>query len=249
MNVASISPGTISQIGQSGSSAGRSTIRHQAHQDFEQVVKALKLGNLAAAQQAYADFQQLRAGSASVTPTDATGTDNPPGATTATTGKLSAVASDWAALGEALQSGKVGNAQDAFAKLRDDAFAQRELDLQNAQAAYALIQGPNPANPANPANAATAKPPTAGDTIKADISSLKAALQSGDNAGAQQLLAKLEQDLKASGSDAPRRQSHHHGGFARQDGASLYAASAQLTNAASIAAISGGSSSSGVTVA
>lgn len=106
-----------------GSSGGwRSSVR-EARQDFDQLFQALQTGNLNAAQQAYSSFQQIQAGLTSSAVTQANGAATAPTA-------ASAVASDWSALGSALQSGSLTSAQDTFGKLQQDAQAVMHSQLQ-----------------------------------------------------------------------------------------------------------------------
>ena len=182
-----------------GTSGWRSSIR-QAGQDFNQLVQALQSGDLAAAQQAYGSFQQIQAGQTSVTT---------PASTVAATTTTNPVASDWSAMGQALQSGSLSSAQGALGQLQQDAQSAWQTRLQqqaqNAQAVYALMQSPQGATAAS----GTAQAP--GTAVQNDLNALSQALQSGDSASAQTLLAQLQQDLQTSGQYYGGHHHHHHG--------------------------------------
>ncbi len=194
----------------SGSVSLRSSLR-QAGKDFEQLFQSLQNGNLSAAQQAYASFQQVQAGlaSSSTAPTgSATAASNP-------------VTADWSSLGQALQSGSLSSAQSALGQLQQDAQAAWQSRLQqqtqNAQSVYALIQGAQGSPVTASAAALSTNSQSTAGAVQNDLSALSQALQTGDTAGAQKLLAQLEQDLQASNQAAGQtfgghnRHHHHHG--------------------------------------
>jgi hypothetical protein len=221
------------------SSSGRSAIR-QAHQDFDQLFQSLQSGNLGAAQQAYSNFQQVQAGLASSTATQAN--------TIAATSTASPVVSDWSALGQALQSESLSSAQDAFGKLQADAQtawqSHLQQETQNAQSVYALMQSAQSAAATLSATAIGA--PSAGGSVQNDLSALTKALQTGDTSAAQSLLAQLEQDLQASGQESGQNigghhHHHHHGGASGVNAASAYTATAPVNSAAGSASTTSGS--------
>src|SRR5580698_7094627 len=84
-------------------------------QDFQQLASALQSGNLSGAQSAYSNIQQLLQGNQ--------------GSSTSNTGSTSTgsntLQNDFAALGQALQSGDLSTAQSAFAQLQSDFQASR----------------------------------------------------------------------------------------------------------------------------
>jgi len=238
---------TISSVGldQSvGSSSSRSAIR-QAHQDFDQLFQSLQAGNLNAAQQAYNSFQQIQTGLANsaASSSNAVGGATP----TATTNPVTA---DWTALGQALQSGSLSSAQSALGQLQQDAKtawqSHLQQEAQNAQSVYALMQSVEGAS--SPTGAMAASPSSAANPVQNDLNSLTQALQSGDTAGAQKLLAQLEQDLQSSGQASGQNvgqhhHHHHHGGSSGVNVASGSAAStpvASISSAGSTGATSGG---------
>lgn len=168
------------------------SVRHEAGLDFQQLIQSLQQNDLAGAQQAYADIQKL-------IPVNGNGSAN-------NTSPLGTVATDWGALGQALQSGNIGSAQTALTTLEKDASAARQSfmqAMQDAQAVYAAMQQVNGAG-------AAASTGGTESSVQTDLNSLSQALQSGDTASAQKLLAQLEEDLKSSG-QFPVHHHHHHG--------------------------------------
>lgn len=223
MSIASTSLNAI--INQASALGGRPAIK-QARQDFEQMFQSLQSGNLAGAQQAYSDLQQLRSGASTTSgAVDATSTAAAP-----TTATPSPVAADWSSLGQALNSGSLSSAQDALTKLKQDAVAQWQAKIQDAQASYALLAG-------TPGGGASTTTPTGsgGNAVQTDLSNLQSALQSGDTAGAKQVLAQLQQDLLSSGQAALHRHGHRHDGFANMYPAAAYTAGAASAGSATSA--------------
>ena len=230
---------SVTSIGfdQSYVSTGARTAIRQAHQDFDQLYQSLQSGNLGAAQQAYSNFQQIQAG-----------LSNSPSAQTASVAAATStnpVAADWSALGLALQSGSLTSAQDALGKLQQDAQAVWQAHLQqetqNAQSVYALMQGAQTSGTTAVGTASTSPQATVG-SVQNDLSALNQALQTGDTAAAQKLLAQLEQDLQAtaqaSGQNYGGHHHHHHHGSSNVGAASGAAATTPSTSAAATAAVS-----------
>jgi len=211
--------GTINLTQSIGQGNWRSTAK-QARQDFDELLQAMQLSNLNGAQQAYGALQQLLPTNAATNPatTSTPAAATPAASATAATGTgVSAVVTDWSALGQALQSGDMTAAQDAFSKLQSDALSaaqgrhhHRHGSIEQAQAVQAAMQ---------PAAATTGTVGTANSTVGSDIASLKNALKNGDTSSAQDLLARLEQDMRtAYQSWTSRRQ----GGFTPQTAVSSY---------------------------
>lgn len=75
-------------------------------QDFNQLSTSLQSGDLAGAQKAYAQLQQLQSGSQS--------------GPNSTSNSTSPIAADFEALGKALSSGDLTQSQSAFAQLKTD---------------------------------------------------------------------------------------------------------------------------------
>ena len=82
----------------------------QRRQDFNNLAQALQSGDLSGAQQAFSDLQQLRQSSSS----------NLSSATQPSNQSTNVIAQDFTALGDALKSGDLSQAQSAFAKLGQD---------------------------------------------------------------------------------------------------------------------------------
>ena len=211
---------TTSNANQIGGTSGQSPIR-QARQDFEQIFQAIQSGNLPSAQQAYNDLQQIRAGSSAPTSTAGSSASS----TVPTTSAPNPVSVDWTSLGQALNSGSLSSAQDAMTKLTQDASAQWQSQIQNAHAAYALLSGTS----AN-TTASTATP----NAVQTDLSNLQTSLQAGDIAGAQKLLAQLQQDLQSSGQTGQFMHQHH----LHHDAASQTAAPTAATAAPTASTVS-----------
>ncbi|WP_018609323.1 hypothetical protein [Uliginosibacterium gangwonense] len=176
----------------------------QARSDFDQLVQSLQNGNLGAAQQAYADFQRVQASFAPRQTAAPDATTAAPGVTAAASTSLRAsqspVATDWAALGQALQTGSLGQAQNALDRLEGDAQtvwqSHLQQQIQNAQSVYALMQGASQEAMALPTQAGTANGGLS-TSVQTDLASLGQSIQSGDNGAAQRLLSQLEQDIKS----------------------------------------------------
>lgn len=190
----------------------RSTV-NQARDDFAQLFQAMQAGNLSNAQQAYAAFPQLPSSNSPSTATSSSASaDAGTGAANGTAASGSPIASDWSSLGQALQSGNLTTAQEAFSKLGQDLQAAVQgaghhhhhgHAMDRAQAVYSAMQASN----STAASAATPKGATGpADSVSADINALKPAFQSGNSSSAQDLLAKLEQNLRASGQFFGHRQ-------------------------------------------
>ena len=83
------------------------SLAQQRQQDFNSLSQALESGNLAGAQQAYANLQSLLPNSQTGLNTTNSTSTNP-------------IQSDFASLGQALASGNLSQAQSAFAQLKND---------------------------------------------------------------------------------------------------------------------------------
>jgi outer membrane protein assembly factor BamD (BamD/ComL family) len=94
------------------------TNMQQRKQDFSQLGSALQSGDLASAQKAFTDLQSLQPGGTA---------QGSGGAATNSTNNSSGNTSsnDFAALGQALQSGNLTDAQNAFAKIQSDMQAHK----------------------------------------------------------------------------------------------------------------------------
>lgn len=214
-----------------GQADGHSSIRHQARQDFDELFRAMQAGNLSGAQQAYSALQQLQSGAPA-----ASGSTSSTGTATAAPGASagSALAADWSSLGQALQSGSLPSAQDAFSKLELDLSSASQArphhrDIDQANAVYAAMQSVSTTTGASSA--------AGSGNVVSDLAALKQALQSGNTTSAQDLLAKLEQDLQASGQGMSHHH-HRHSGFNTQSPSAAYSAAA-ATSAVSSTGSSG----------
>lgn len=240
----------------------RSSVR-QARQDFDQLFQAMQSGDLSGAQQAYSALQQLQPNSnstsstttaaststdstASATSAAASATDAAATSSTATAGNT--IASDWSALGQALQSGSLSSAQSAFSQLEQDLQSSAQAqgaghhhhhhEVDQAQGVYSAMQTTNATNAAGTGSST--------NSVASDISALKQALQSGDTTSAQNLLTQLQNDLQASG-QAQGYGHHHHGGFAMQSPTAAYADASTLGAVAPTSSAAGAGASTTAT--
>src|ERR1700722_19753996 len=111
MSISAISSSLISDLSQQ-----RQNPFQEIKQDFQQLATALQSGDLAGAQSAYSNIQQVlqaNGGSGS-----ATGSNT--------------LQSDFAALGQAVQSGDLSQAQSAFSQLQSDAQAGKQASPEQA---------------------------------------------------------------------------------------------------------------------
>ncbi|MCX7143773.1 MAG: hypothetical protein NT123_22565 [Proteobacteria bacterium] len=203
-----------------GTSGLRSSVR-EANQDFDQLFQSLQSGNLGAAQQAYSSFQQIQAR------LTGTATTQPGAVSTATA--ANSVASDWSAVGQALQSGSLTSAREAFGKLQQDAQSawqsQFQQQVQNAKSVYELMQSTQ--GTVAPSGTASTGNLSAADSAKRDLNALTLALQSTDSSEVEKLLAQLQKDLQALGetsgqTNGTHYRHHHHGGFSDTSASSGY---------------------------
>ena len=231
MSIASINndPASVGSTGATQSSSNvRSSVR-EARRDFDELYTALKNGNLAAAQGAYGSFQQVQAGLA--------GASSPTTTAGATSG-ATAVQTDWAALGQALQAGSLADSRDALGKLEQDAQSawqsQLQQSTQNAQTVYELMQGAL-------ANGSTA---TAGTTQTSHaqpndllnyLGALGQNLVGSDSSSTQDLLNQLVQQLMdaehllADGNGGHHHHHHHHAELNAANDAAVGAATTSAT--------------------
>lgn len=109
---------------QSSSSSGSSR-----RQDFTQLANALQSGNLQGAQQAFSNLEQLQGGQSSSSSGGST-TSATPGSGASSTNPI---ANDFAALGQALSSGNLNEAQSAFTQLKTDIQSAQESGSSGGQ--------------------------------------------------------------------------------------------------------------------
>jgi len=206
----------------------RSTVK-QGKQDFSQLLGALQSGDVSGAQQAYAAMQQLLPGFQSSTQAAAaSGSSAASGSTPA-----NAIGTDFSELGAALGAGSLTGAQEAVAKLQQDAQAYRQDhhkfgDLERAKDVYNSMQQNSTSSAAS------------GNSLSADLTALGQALQSGSMSSAQDAFAKLQQDLQSIQQGQGHRH-HHHGAAAGQNPMSSYIANSVLGSAATAESSAGSS--------
>jgi len=222
----------------------RSTVK-QGKQDFSQLLGSLQSGDVNGAQQAYAAMQQLLPGFQSSAQADAAS------GSSASSGNAAAntIGTDFSALGTALNSGSLAGAQDAVAKLQQDAQAYQQDhhkfgDLQHAKDVYQSMQQNSTSGTSSSNSAAS------GNSLDTDLTALGQALQSGSMSSAQDAFAKLQQDLQST-QQGQGHHHHHHGAAAAQNPISSYIANSVLgssTTAASSTATTASSAGSSVKV-
>jgi hypothetical protein len=106
----------------------------QRRQDFTQLSTALQSGNLQGAQQAFSNLEQLQGGPSS---SSSGGSTSPATSGSGTAGSgtagTNAVANDFAALGQALSSGDLSQAQSAFTQLQTDMQSAKQSGSSGGQ--------------------------------------------------------------------------------------------------------------------
>jgi hypothetical protein len=111
-------------------------------QDYAQVASSLQSGNLTGAQSAFASLQQALQ---SQGPTTLSPTAQSTTATPATTSGTDTISNDFNALGSALSSGSLTQAQSAFSQLQNDIQTAQQASGTQAQsltqALTAAVQG------------------------------------------------------------------------------------------------------------
>jgi soluble cytochrome b562 len=144
----------------------------QLRQAFQALASTLQSGDMTGAQNAFATLQQLLPNSSAGNQTQngQQGSNQSPFAT------------DLNAVGQALQSGNVSDAQEAFAKLQQD--------MQS-------IQGHHHHH----INGSAGTQGSGENPFATDLNAVGQALQSGDLSGAQQDFAKLQQDVQSYNSN------------------------------------------------
>lgn len=226
MSVSSISSGTSLNP-----TDWRSTVK-QGKQDFKQLLGALQSGDVSGAQQAYSAMQQLLPGLQTALQTGAD------------TGNIASAANtlgtDFSALGAALGSGSLTDAQGAVTKLQQDVQAYRQGHYQfgNTGRTGTVDNAAQPSSTgSDPANPVTASGPA--NSFKADMAALEQALQSGSLASAQSAFSQLQQDLQSL--QQGRGHHHRHSTPGSQDPVSSYLANSILGSTAAAATGTGGS--------
>jgi hypothetical protein len=204
-----------STVNQAGHGNWRNTIK-QGRQDFDQLFQSIQSGNMAGAQQAYAALDALRSGAP---PAGGAPASSIPASLTAVgSNAVSGITSDWSTLGQALKSGSLDSAKGALSALEQDAAtiakSRHEQERQNAESVYALISSVQASAINGTPNVPTTSPAS---TVQDDLNGIGKALQTGDTASAEKLLAKLEQDLLTSARTQTQGYHRHQGTSGNQD--------------------------------
>jgi hypothetical protein len=154
----------------------------QIRQGFKELARTLQSGDLTGAQMAFASLQPLLPNSSAGNQTQngQQGSGQSPFAT------------DFSALGQALQSGDVTKAQQAYAKLQQDMQAVQGHHHHHHHNASASIQSTAPTTSSLSAGSIVGR---GQNQFATDFSALGQALQSGDLSQAQAAFAKLQQDM------------------------------------------------------
>jgi hypothetical protein len=113
---------TSSISGLAGSSSISSSLLQsvdsELKQGFQQLAQSLQSGNLADAQKAYASLENLLGSSSSTSSTAST--------TSSSSSSTDTLMKDFAAIGQALQSGDISSAQKDFQQLQSDAASAQQ---------------------------------------------------------------------------------------------------------------------------
>ena len=103
------------------------SVAQQVQQDYAQLASSLQSGDLAGAQSAFANLQQALQSQGTSTPQSTTesGTSSSSGSDT--------IANDFSALGQALSSGNLSQAQSAFSQLQTDIQSTQQAEASQSQ--------------------------------------------------------------------------------------------------------------------
>ena len=176
----------------------------QRQQAFNQQASAIQNGNFTAVQKVSCNSQGLQSGNEgqNITTNSTIGSTGVPGNSNNT------IAKDFATLGQALQSGNLNDAQNAFAQLQTDMQTQKggyhrhhhhhheENETSPSSSSNASSQGTSQNN-------SISSPSTAGSTdssinaIAKDFTTLGQAIKSGNLSDAQNAFAQLQTDMQA----------------------------------------------------
>ena len=141
----------------------------EIRQDFKDLASALQAGDLSDAQKAFAALQQLL-------PSSSAGNLAQNGQQGSAQNPFS---NDLSGIGQALQSGDLKKAQDAFATLQQDMMS---VQGHHHHRHHHKVSAGNQGNGQN--------------TLATDFQTLGQALQAGDLSGAQKAFAQLQQDAQ-----------------------------------------------------
>ncbi len=186
MSISALSSSLIADVSQQ-----RQNPFQEIKQDFQQLASALQSGDLSGAQSAYSNIQQLlgaNSGSSSNTTSSNTASPN-----TSASGS-STLQTDFAALGQALQSGDLSTAQSAFSQLQSDVQAARQSRFDNAQTSS---QGPAAQGQEDQYVSSASQGQNPFQEAWHDYSQIGKDLQAGDLADAQTAYSNLQQLVQA----------------------------------------------------
>jgi DNA-binding FadR family transcriptional regulator len=180
MSISPLSASLVSDLSQH-----RQNPFQEIKQDFSQLSGALQSGDLTDAQSAYSSIQQLLQSNGGLSNTGTAGG--------AASNNSNPIQNDFAALGQALQSGDLTQAQSAFSQLQSDVQSARE----------ARGNGITTAPPAQDQYVSSTTNPTPtispAQQVQQDYAQLASALQSGSLTDAQTAFAALQQALQTQG--------------------------------------------------
>ena len=159
----------------------------QIRQGFKDLTSALQSGDLAGAQQAFSALQPLL-------PSSSAGNQAQNGQSG---GNQNPLATDLTALGQALKSGDVTQAQKSLSTLQQD--MQSVKGHHHRHRGHHGSAGTQGTDSSTASSGAQSTNGNWQNQFTADFSALGQALQSGDLAGAQSAFATLQQDMQSAG--------------------------------------------------
>jgi len=183
MSISPLSSSLVSDLSQQH----RQNPFQEIRQDFEQLAGALQSGDLSDAQSAYSSIQQLLQSYQGSSNTSAGSS----GTSTANT-----VQNDFAALGQALQSGDLTQAQSAFSQLQTDVQSARQARDNGSTNTTPQAEDQYVPSSYNTATSSTSQELTPAQQVQQDYAQLAGALQSGNLTGAQSAFTALQQALQ-----------------------------------------------------
>jgi soluble cytochrome b562 len=157
----------------------------QVRQGFKNLASALQSGDLSGAQQAFAALQQLLPNSSAGNQTQ----NGQPGSGQNTFG------TDFQALGQALKSGNLTDAQAAFSKLQQNMQSVQGHHHQHRHH-YGSASTQSTGSPKSNSSAQSTNG-SGQNQFATDFSTLGQALQAGNLTQAQSAFAKLQQDMQS----------------------------------------------------
>jgi hypothetical protein len=174
MSISALSSNLITDLSQQQ----RQNPFQQMKQDFAQLASALQSGDLSTAQSAYANIQQLMQAQPGGSPVNNSTSSTP----------TNPVLNDFETLGQALQTGDVGQAQSAFSQFQQDVQAARQASTVAPPVQDQYVP-----------STSQQQTLTITQQVQQDYAQLNSSLQSGDLSGAQSAFANLQQALQSQG--------------------------------------------------